>query len=207
MITAAPHRLGRWFWETFAKLAIKLRFRELIYIPEGKIKTDQSILLIGNHISWWDGFWPLEINRRHWRKKYHVMMLEEELRKRLFMRRGGAFSIRPGHRSVADSLNYTASLLESRNNLVLIYPQGKIHSIYEQEIRFLPGIERVFQQVKGDFRVVLFATLLDYGSFSRPTIRFYTKTYQGERNTSALNADYQQFIDECLARQGRMIDP
>lgn len=44
--------------------------------------TDHSVLLIANHIGWWDGFWALYLSMKVFRKKYHFMMLEKELRKR-----------------------------------------------------------------------------------------------------------------------------
>ncbi|MEO1448923.1 MAG: hypothetical protein AAFV07_05305, partial [Bacteroidota bacterium] len=97
IIPAAPSRFGRWAWETFCSLSIAWSFDHVeVMMDKLSVAKDKSILLVGNHISWWDGFWPIWLNARHIGKQYHVMMLEEQLRPRMFMTKGGAFSIQPG---------------------------------------------------------------------------------------------------------------
>ncbi len=54
------------------------------------------------------------------------MMLEEQLRKRMYLNKSGGYSVRKGSRSILKSLDYTAELLKEKKSLVLMFPQGKI---------------------------------------------------------------------------------
>ena len=128
------------------------------------------------------------------------MMLEDELAKRSFMRQGGAFSIQPGSRSMIDSLNYAAELLQNPGNMVLLYPQGKIHSLYETDIQFGTGINHILKKAGSQVQVIGFVVLLDFMSRAKPTLRFYLKEmiYSPELD---LNAAYQKFFNECLEKQ------
>ena len=62
---------------------------------EGKIKnSNKAILLIANHISWWDGFWMMQLNLKQGHHKFHFMMLEEQLKKHWYFKYTGGFSIK-----------------------------------------------------------------------------------------------------------------
>ncbi|MFK7971772.1 MAG: lysophospholipid acyltransferase family protein [Bacteroidia bacterium] len=200
MIPASHSKLGRWFWGGFSRWGIKLAFAEMRYPAQQVVDPNRSILLLGNHISWWDGFWPLELNRRHFNKKYHVMMLEEELNKRPFMAKGGAFSINPGSRDVVKSLRYAADLLHDPGNLVVIYPQGKIHSQHETDITFNAGVKKIAEWAPAETQVFFSAALLDYGAQARPTLTYYLEEYS-PKDQSDLQAAYAQFNARALAAQ------
>lgn len=201
MIKANPTRKGRLFWETFSALATRLCFREFSFNRDIEVDPDKSLLLMGNHISWWDGFWPLLLNKRYFKKEYHVMMLEEELKKRPFMSQGGAFSINPGHRSIVETIRYTASLLENPGNMVLMYPQGKIHSVYDTGFLFQPGLEKIHQLCKREFQTVFFAAMVDYGSFALPTLRMRLEEYHGDFSRQQLQDAYRGFYQKSLTQQ------
>lgn len=206
MIPAKPTRLGRWFWGNFSKWGIRVYFHDFLISPSLSLAPDQSVLLLGNHISWWDGFWPLEMNRRLWKKAYYVMMLEKELRQRPFMRQGGAFSIHPQQRSMLTSLSYAGQLLTQPGNLVLIYPQGKIHSLYENEVVFRPGVERMIRKYDGNYTVVLFVACLDFGAHPRPTLYFYLKEVEreaclaGASLSGIYEAHYREAMETHISR-------
>ena len=72
-------------------------------------------------------------------------MLEEQLKKNWFFQYTGGYSIKKSTRSVVESLNYTAELLENNKNLVLMFPQGKIQSMHRSEFVFEKGIERILK--------------------------------------------------------------
>ncbi|WNJ18498.1 1-acyl-sn-glycerol-3-phosphate acyltransferase [Pontibacter sp. G13] len=202
MIKAAPTKFGRWFWRTFTKLSISRQFASFTYDPLEEWDTEQAILMIGNHISWWDGFWPLALNEAKFHKNYHVMMLERELSKRPFMRRGGAFSIHPGTRGIVESFDYAAKLLQAPENLVLMYPQGAIHSLYEQQITFHPGLKRLLRHSPG-FQLIGFVATVDYFSQPKPQVHLYLKRFDHTeiQDLPTLNNAYQDFFDSSLALQ------
>ncbi len=73
-------------------------------------------------------------------------MLEEQLRKHMYLNKAGGFSVRKGSRSIVESLGYTAELLNDKNNLVLMFPQGRIESMHKQDFVFEKGIEYVLKK-------------------------------------------------------------
>ncbi|MDP5170854.1 MAG: lysophospholipid acyltransferase family protein [Bacteroidia bacterium] len=163
--------------------------------PAVTLDPTKATLMIGNHISWWDGFWPIEMNRRLWNRDYFVMMLESQLEIRPFLRRGGAFSIQPGHRSMIDSIRYAANLLADPQNLVLIFPQGRIHSQYDRSFEFAPGAEKILQKATKPVQVVFYAAFLDYGSTARPVLRM-ALTFWDQNSEESLASAYKSFFEE-----------
>lgn len=201
MIPAAPTRFGRWVWQNFCRYSIRLAFSDFQIVGDAqRLDPQRSGLLIGNHISWWDGFWPIELNRRLWRREYYVMMLESQLSIRPFMRRGGAFSIDPGQRSMVQSVRYAAELLQDPQHLVLIFPQGKIHSQYDHDFSFAPGVSKVLQLAGDRTQVIFYAALLDYGSQARPILRMYLETPELAPGQDLAPA-YQRFFEASVQAQ------
>jgi len=174
----------------------------------GDIKPDsRSILLIGNHFSWWDGFFATYLNYKIFHKKLHVMMLEEELRTRLFLNKAGAFSVKKGDRSVVDSLNYASEILNDLNNLLIMYPQGEIISQHNRSVQFEKGIGKILYGLQGlqglhgrhglhglhgrhgllgedgvgvgdVVQIVFYIALIDYFSHRKPGLNIYLKEFE-----------------------------
>jgi len=203
-ISARHSLLGDWFWATFSKWSIKLRFHRFHYEQQIKVDPARSILMIGNHTSWWDGFLPLWLNHQHMGKRFHAMMLEEELRKRPFLRQAGGFSIAPGRRSQLASLAYASDLLRDPQNLVLIYPQGRIHSMSSHQIQFQPGVERILNQLDQPPQIVFSVSFIDFFQYPKPSIFYYLTTWQAPTTIfdhQDMQQAYQSFFDVCLAKQ------
>ncbi len=203
ILTARPTRTGRWFWRTFSHWSIRLCFEKVEAIGLPILANDQPVLMIANHVSWWDGFWANEMNNRYFKRDYFVMMLEEQLKTRPFLRQGGAFSIHPGKRSIIHSLRYTAELLHNPDNLVLIFPQGKIHSLYQTEFVFMRGLDRAFKQLTNPIQVLFAVAMVDYFSAARPTLSYYFSLAENQEQVSAalLEQKYQAFYAACLQQQ------
>ncbi len=161
------------------------------------------MLVVANHISWWDGFWALHLNDKLFKRKLHVMMLEEQLRKNLFLRRLGAFSICKNSRTMAESLGYAAGLLRNKNNMVVIYPQGEIKSVYEHSIVFNQGWKRMLEKNQWPVQVLFLVNLPDYFSGQKPTLRQYVASPEKNTNFSCqeLESLYNDFYRQCLAEQ------
>ncbi len=161
------------------------------------------VLLTGNHFSWWDGFIAYFINMKVFRRKFHIMMLEEQLAGRSFLNKAGAFSIKKGGRSVVESLEYTAGLLQSGNNLVVLYPQGEFQSQYTRPVIFEKGIRNIAVKLSGEFQLVFYAALLDYFSHKKPTLTIYYREMPRHlaSEPSLLQSEYNGFISECSSQQ------
>ncbi len=200
-------RHTRWFQTVFGiymSWAFRRNFKRIDIIGDVKDKG-LPILAIGNHMSWWDGFWILDINNKLFQRKFHVMMLEEQLRKNLFLSRLGAFSIKRKSKSASQSIRYAGSLLGSKNNLLLLFPQGKIQSQHQFPFVFEKGWERIFSQNDNPIQVLMIANILDYQSFRKPILKQYL--YSPEKTTGfncdELEAQYNAFYKDCIKNQTR----
>lgn len=193
MITANPTAFGKWFWQTTGRIGIRRRFKAFELINPVQVAEDQSVILVGNHISWWDGFFAIEMNRQLWKKEFHVMMLEEQLRKRPFMRQTGAYSVQPGTRDVVNTIAYSIDLLKTPENLILIFPQGNIHSQYDRALQFNKGVEKICLKSPNS-HLVFFATFFDYGSFATPIVRVYSKMASSKID---IESQYNSFFKDA----------
>lgn len=162
----------------------------------------RPVLLIGNHFSWWDGFIAYRLNELCLRKKFHVMMLEEQLDTRMFLNKAGAFSIKRGSRSVVESLQYASALLHEPENMVAVYPQGTISSIHRRPVRFEKGVERIITGASDMLMILFYVALPDWYSEKKPGLKVRVIEYAAkDRTASDLEENYNMFLEECIARQ------
>jgi len=195
------------FWQTnffnvYVPLILRWDFSKVTFVNQPPV-SDEPILLIGNHFSWWDGFIAYHINRKFWRKRFHVMMLEKELTQRMFLNKAGAYSINKGNRSILETMNYTAELLQEPGNLVVIYPQGKIQSIYNRSFSFEKGIRFLTDRSNLNFRIVYYVAMVDYFSNRRPGLYLYfqNKGLSGNSSYPDIENDFNHFYRDCIAQQ------
>jgi 1-acyl-sn-glycerol-3-phosphate acyltransferase len=204
MIRAEHSRFHIWISVVYTKIALILFFRNVRFIGEVKTDNNLAILMIANHFSWWDGFFQLQLNLKFFKKKYHFMMLEKQMRKDSILRKIGASSIEKGSRSILDSLKYVVEVIQNPENLFLFFPEGKIKSIYTEEFKFEKGaINYILKKVTFDFQFVFNVNLIDYSSFKRPEVSVYYKTHKINSNTTAteIEKDYNDFVKECKEKQ------
>lgn len=156
------------------------------------------VLILANHVSWWDGFWVMYLNLALFKRRFHFMMLEEQLNRFTIFKACGGYPVRKGSRSIVETLNYTAGLLENSENLVLLFPQGKLRSQHSRDFAFEKGVEKIIAQVKSELQVFFVVNLTDYLSHRKPALFIYLKEYDG-RNMSAaeLSIDYAEFYYDC----------
>ena len=178
---------------------IKRHFHEVI-IEGNYEEKGKPILIIANHMSWWDGFWVVYFRQKVVKRKFHYMMLEDQLRKNWFLRFAGGFSINKNSKTIIETLNYTQKLLEDPKNMVVIFPQGKIESHYKTILKFEKGIQRIVNKSK-NAQVLFMVHLLDYYSFKKPTLHIYFKEAEQGIDTADIESQYQIFYTSCLEIQ------
>ncbi len=171
------HAQHSWFYTNFYRLysnwIIKRNFSHInIDIPE--VDNAKPLLVIGNHHSWWDGFWVMHLNNSFWKKRFFVMMLLEQLQKHSSFSRAGAFSIEQGKRSVLETMEYAKQILQSPDNMLLMYPQGRIESQHQSYIHFQKGAVRLIERVD-NVNVLMLITLTDYLSEKKNGLWVYGK--------------------------------
>lgn len=186
------------FFQYYTKRMIRKKFHTII-VEKRDIDISKPILLISNHISWWDGFWAMYINLTLFKKKFYFMMHEKQLLEYKFFNQTGGFSINNQYRHIIDSINYSSSILEDKNNLLVIYPQGEINSIYQSNFIFKRGIEKIIKQ---KYITLLFsANLIDYFSNSKPSVFIYLEEYHGDYNLRDIENAYNDFYKSSIEKQ------
>lgn len=202
MILKAKHNLVIYpFFKWYAGFIIK-RHNSTVKIV-GKF-TDRKlpVLLISNHTSWWDGFWAMYINQCLLHRKFHFMMLEDQLRKYWFFNYTGGFSVSKSTKSIVETLNYTSELLTQNENMVLIFPQGEIQSIHNQNIQFEKGVERILKNKGNNVQVLFLVNLIDYFSQPKPGIYFHIREYtETEFDLQSIQENYNMFYAESVNKQ------
>lgn len=202
MIRAKHTWLHRLFFRNYFRHILRKDFREIVLKGTFDDKG-WPILLICNHISWWDGFFPYEINLRCFKRRFHIMMLEDQLRRIIFFSRLGAFSINPGKRSALESLNYAKEILTDSRNMLVLFPQGRIHSQYTTDIKFRKGWFRVVKNSAQPVQIIFMASLTDYFSYRKPALYVYIEDYQKsvELDFYDVEKSYNNFYLSSLEKQ------
>jgi hypothetical protein len=202
MIRAQHSLFFTWFFRIYSLQMIRFHFRKVTIKNDFEDKG-HPVLLIGNHFSWWDGFIANMLNIKVFRRIFHIMMLEDQLRSRMFLNKAGAYSIKKGNRSALESLKYTSDLLGNSNNLVTIYPQGEFESVSQSPVSFQKGLNEVTSRLHVRIHLVFYVALVDYFSFRKPALTIYIRECQKADGTFAasLESDYNLFLKECIKQQ------
>lgn len=197
MIKSHKSKIHEKLLDWFLDREFEKNFSTVNFIHETKIDFSQALLIIGNHSTWWDGFLIWQMNRQVLKKKFHLMMLESQLKKFWFFQKIGCFSIDPGNRSVVESLKYAAQILENKQNIVAFYPQGQLHSIFDENILFNKGIEVILKN-NAETDVLFYALFVDYSSNSKPYLNVFLKVihHPNQFNYKQLENIYKLFYAE-----------
>jgi len=202
MILKAKHNIIIYpFFKWYAGFIIKRHFGTVKII--GDLKEKQlPLLLISNHISWWDGFWAGYLNQQVFHRKIHFMMLEEQLRKYWVFNFIGGFSVHKKSKNIIETLNYTSELLNDNKNMVFIFPQGEIQSMHNQHIQFEKGLERILKNKENAVQVIFLVNLIDYFSNRKPGIYFHIQEYaDGAFDMKSIQENYNLFYAQSVEKQ------
>lgn len=204
MIKASHNRLYRWFFGNYFELLLRKHFHKILIVSD-YTPDDRPMLLIPNHFSWWDGFIAWHLNETVFRKKFHLMMLGEELGKRKFFSKLGAFSIQPGSRQIIESLDYAAEILSKPGNLLVLYPQGKLYSQHSPEILFQKGIGRLITK-SGKPAIIMAVALTEYYAHKRPSLVIHLKEFESAEklNLAQLQEAYNLMLKESIKKHDNL---
>jgi len=205
MIKVGNNFFIRQILHSYVTWIVKRHFHELKFDPVG-VDPNKSILLIANHFSFWDSLILFIVCRKLMKKKFHVMAREETTVKFQYVKYGGAFSINRQSRDMLESLDYAANLLNDPQNLVLIFPQGKLYSNFVNTIQFEKGITRVIEKAEGKFQLIFAATFVQYLKHKKPTATVYLQAepYAG-KNFEELKNVYQMHYDNAKLQQSEIV--
>lgn len=157
-------------------IILRSRFNKIVVEPI-EIKEGHSYLLMCNHFSFLDGAMALYLSKKVFAandrlKTFQVMVLKGQLKKRRWLKHLGGFSVAPGSRSINESLGHARDVLSKPGNLLLLYPQGNLESIYVRKIVFQDGINQIVPQLEGKCQIVWTSILIDYFESVKPSLYF-----------------------------------
>jgi hypothetical protein len=167
-----------------------------------EVDHDEAILLLANHFSWWDGIFLFYINKRVFKKRFHVLVSQNEHHKYSILKYIGAFASEKQGKDTMDTLIYAGQLLNDPTNLVLVFPQGKIYSSHVSSINFEKGIMKIFNSSNKKFQVFFSTTVIDY-SRRRPFWRTQLQRWEGEEYVSLqlLKSEYNKHYHDTIRNQ------
>jgi 1-acyl-sn-glycerol-3-phosphate acyltransferase len=178
---------------------IHQNFHEVKFLGDIKDKN-LPVLVIANHMSWWDGIWVMLLNIRILKKRFHFMMLNEQLQKNKLLNYVGGYSVQKKSKSIIESINYTLELLSNQNNMVLLFPQGEIQSQFTNTLLFEKGIDHILKKLNGSAQVLFVVNLVDYFSHPKPTVYMYLQEYSSVAfEPGIVQKEYNSFYTKCMA--------
>ncbi|MEZ4422674.1 MAG: 1-acyl-sn-glycerol-3-phosphate acyltransferase [Gemmatimonadota bacterium] len=142
-------RSNRAAWWALRHLILPVLFRGLHavrFLGEPHVPRGRPLLVLANHVSWWDGFLVERLVRRlRPQAPLYTVMLERELARAPFLRLTGGLGLVPG------SMAGTRALLRAlererarRNDLVVqFFPQGSIYPSRRRPLGFQDGFQLV----------------------------------------------------------------
>ncbi len=115
--------------------------------PAGtSLNPTRPLILVANHVSWFDGFLLREVQRRgRPQALFHTVMLESELRANPVLKALGGLGFDPerpmGLRSVVRDLAGRADRTPgAAASVVAFFPQGRIYPSFREPLGFRPGV-------------------------------------------------------------------
>jgi 1-acyl-sn-glycerol-3-phosphate acyltransferase len=206
MLKPTATTYSRLFWKHYSRYMLHRHFHQVcVTKSENFVITPQkSILLLGNHFSWWDGFIGNYLSHEISTHKFHVMMLEEQLQKNKILQTSGAFSIQRNSRDMVRSLQFATQVLENHENLLLLYPQGRIESMHNPTPTFEKGWFRIVSQLKTQAtQIVFYTALVDYMQHEKPTLYLNLAQYNGSfpYDFETLKIQFLTHYETCREKQ------
>lgn len=176
----------------YVKWIVARQFHEVLF-NDVEIDKSKSVLLVANHFSFWDGLILYCVTEKLLKKRYHVMVEEKTVHMLHYLKFAGAFSVTKKSRDIIESLDYAARLLDDPQNLVLIFPQGKLFSNYVDDVRFDKGVFRIMQKAQGKYQLLFASTFIQYFKHKKSTATVYLKRDNNNYpNIAGLKEAYQQ---------------
>lgn len=174
MIKANHKKWAEILFDFYLNQLLKKHFDDFILIGKSpSINENKSLMILPNHFSWWDGFFIYKIIKNITSKKFHIMMLEDQLKRYWLFNRLGAYSINQNNpKSVLKSLSYSIELLNDKSNLTVIYPQGEIQPQEEKQIKFNKGVNYICEKSNAEFQILPIGFRIFYSNKKLPFVLY-----------------------------------
>ena len=208
MIKDRPNNVVKWLGANIIEPWILRHFASLKFNGELTVKQDRSCLMLMNHYSFNDSIILNRICRKILKKQLKAMVIEWQLKAFPILKYVGCFSVNKKSRTMIESLNYAAELLQDPSVMLGIYPQAGLFSMHLNRIHFESGLNYIFKRSDNiPFQVFFGVTLIDYLESFKPIARVYLTEYHGERKADQMEEAYNLFYAECKQKHQRLYNP
>lgn len=167
-------RSNRAAWWALRRLILPVLFRGLHAVRilgEPRVPQGRPLLVLANHVSWWDGFLVERLVRRlRPDAPLYTVMLERELARAPFLRLTGGLGLVPGSMAGTRALLRTLERerARSRDLVVQFFPQGSIYPSRRRPLGFQDGF-RLVARALGDAVLLPVGIHLEPFNHARPT--------------------------------------
>ena len=128
-------------------------------------------------------------------------MLEKELIRYPFFNKVGAYSIDPeNYESIMESLDYTHTLIQNPENIVVLYPQGRIEPYDKRPVELKKGWLRIIRKSPMPISVLPAAFKIQYTKNRLPDIFCRFGDVFISRNAKEDHAVFQNSFNENVFR-------
>jgi hypothetical protein len=98
-------------------------------------------------------------------------------------------------------------LLSNKKNLVFLFPQGKIQTLYVPSIQFEKGIDHILKKLDEKVQVLFLVNLVDYFSNTKPGLFMYLHEYSNTNfEPGKAQREYNSFYTHCTAEHLKKTD-
>lgn len=207
MIKAKPDKTFKFFFNIYMDYIFRSDFHDMEIEKTGKTDKEKAALILGNHFSWWDGFFLYQVNRKFFKKQFYLMMLEEQLAQRPLFRYAGAFSIKKNSKGIFESMSYVKDLLKDKENLVVIFPEGKFSSLYSDRVSFEKGIERMIKGMETLIDIYFSTVFPEYLDQRKPSLNIYLKKLETSSfDVKSLEQAFNDFYISSKIEQAKKVE-
>lgn len=197
---AKHHWLIYTFFNFYTRYKLRKNFHEVIS-SGNYTEQNRPILIVANHISWWDGFWINYFNLTHLHRKFCFLMREDQLNKHWQFKYTGGISVKHQSKSIMETIEHAAEILSVPENALLVFPQGKIQSIHNNTFRFEKGLEKIIQKTDSAIDILFLVNTIDFLTNEKPTLFTFYKVYNGqEQSVHSIEQAYQKFFNSSIGQ-------
>ncbi len=164
----------RWFWDRYLHWKYRQAFASIhfdLHAALGQLDPKLPVILVPNHMSWWDGFLCFEVQSKlRPGSGIYSLMLESELKKFPILRKVGCFGMEPGHpASVRRAFVQFRDLVDQNPYRTLtFFPQGEISPMRQRPLGFRRGIE-ILAKIVGRLQYVPIGLHIEPMNHEKPT--------------------------------------
>jgi 1-acyl-sn-glycerol-3-phosphate acyltransferase len=212
-----PPKHARWahaLFRPYLRGLCKRRFHSIHLLGDVPVLPEgASVLLLPNHSSWWDGFFPYLLNEALLHRTFYIMMLEHRLREFWFFRKLGAYSInQQSPKAIAETLAFTAQLLSPQQHsgqhpasLVVMFPQGELRPWGMRPLGYNRGVEWLLKKSDTPVTMLPLAMRCELLNEEKPSVFLMCGTPRVETAASfdgvaALERDMERLLGDLERR-------